>query len=52
MAAVAWVGVMGMTTCWRCGASGGAQCPPGPGSDELISLAVEDLVGAEVIDGA
>jgi hypothetical protein len=49
---MAWVRVTGMTTCWRCGARGGAQRPPGPGSNELISLADEDPVGVEGIDGA
>ena len=53
MAAVVWVRhVMGVTTRWRCGGRGGAQRPPGPGSNELILLADEDPVGVEVINGS
>jgi hypothetical protein len=45
-----WVRVTGVTTRWRRGGRGGAQRPPGPGSNELILLADKDPVGVEVID--
>ena len=47
-----WMHVTGVTTRWRYGGRGGARHPPGPGSNELISLADEDPVGVKVIDRA